>query len=103
MSWTGPDAADGVADGVCKSLPVVGDAGVGTEALRFFNSAGVGAPRFRTGRSKSSSASGAAGGGAEAAGAVAGAGRFSTGRSESPSASGAAGGVDPAGAVAGVG
>jgi len=67
-------------------------AGVGSGTFRFFNSAGVGAPRFSTGRFGSSSGSGSdgAGGADVAATSVAvGAGRFRTGRSGSSSASGA--------------
>src|ERR1700674_3694794 len=97
INWNDSVAADGVADGLCKSFAVFGDASAAAAAFRFFNSAGVGAPRFSTGRSESSAGAETGGEDAEATSVVLVAGRFSTGRSESPSASGATGGVDTAG------
>src|ERR1700681_889524 len=103
ISWNDSGAADGVADGLCKSFPVFGDASAEAAAFRFFNSAGVGAPRFNTGRSGSSAGAETDGEEAEATSVVPVAGRFSTGRSESASASGGAGGVAAAGGAAGAG
>jgi hypothetical protein len=74
---------------------------VDVEALRFFNSSAVGAPRFRTGRSGSASAcASAAAGEVAAVGAASVAGLFRTGRSES-SSDVAGGGAEGAGAEAG--
>src|SRR5450631_2990326 len=98
MSWTGFNAAAEAAAGEAlpgvEALGMLFPAGVGSGTFRFFNSAGVGAPRFRTGRSGSSSASGAEDGAADAPESVARVGRFSTGRFGSSSAGAAAGGVD---------
>src|ERR1700690_1415869 len=97
MSWSGLEAAgEGLAEGLGGSFAVTGDGGDEVAAFRFFNSAGVGAPRFNTGRLGSSSGSGdgvdmgeACAVLAVAAGPAVAAGRFRTGRSESSSASGA--------------
>ena len=98
MTWIGLDAAGGGALDLGDSFAEVVD----VEALRFFNSSAVGAPRFRTGRSGSASAcaSAAAGEVAEAVGAASVAGLFRTGRSES-SSDVAGGGAEGAGAEAG--
>src|ERR1700687_1090784 len=67
MLLTAPPATAGELDGAC-AVPLAGvEVIVEVDALCFFRCAGDGAPRFRTGRSGSSSATGGAGVGAGAA------------------------------------